>query len=257
MNTTLAEASILAGGVKEGVADLEGVEVVLCPPFPWLTAVAEILTYHPLRHLTLGAQNIHYKESGAYTGEVAASMIKGLVRYVILGHSERRRYFHETDKEINQKVKMALAASIRPIICVGELRKPEPSLLAQPDELTAAHLRATLDEISEVLFGISQSDLDQVVIAYEPVWAISSNTGATPATGLYANAVIAAIKTHLKTKIGSSADAIPVLYGGSVNAENAVEFIHQDMIHGFLVGGASLKVQSFVKICQEAHGFSV
>lgn len=245
MNTTLSEALILANGVKEGVAALPDVSVVLCPPFPWLVAVAEALHRHPAKHIHLGAQNLFWKAEGAYTGEVGAPMLAGLVQYAIVGHSERRRHFHETDQEIVAKAKLALAHKIVPIICIGELKKPTAAVLADPSELNAATLRQPLHELAAVANGLTHEELEKVVIAYEPVWAISGNKDAVAATGLYANQVAEILLEHLPVPL-------PVLYGGSVTATNAREFLAQPHISGLLVGGASLKIGEFVKICRQA-----
>lgn len=242
MNTTLTEAAILASGVKEGIVSFPGVEVVLCPPFPWLTAVADAVHRRPAPNLSLGAQNISWQIEGAYTGEVSVKMLQGLVGYVIIGHSERRHYFHETDDEIVKKVKLALAHGIRPIVCVGELKKPAAAILADPTELTASQLRKPLAEVEALVDGLTSAERRQLIVAYEPVWAIGT---AEAATGYYANAVAEMLQEEAGFEL-------PILYGGSVKAGNAREFLHQSNISGLLVGGASLKISEFVKICQAA-----
>lgn len=251
MNTTLSEAIILANGVKAGVASLSGVDVVICPPSPWLVPVAEALQTHPVKHLSLGAQNIFWKESGAYTGEISAPMIKGLASYVILGHSERRKVFHESDQEISSKIKQALVCGIKPILCIGELRKPTTDILENPSDVTASQMKTLLAELEEDLEGMPQADAKHMVVAYEPVWAIGSGEAAT---GVYANHIMGLIRNHLAKHFGETGKHIPILYGGSANSDNAQEFLSQSEINGLLVGGASLKVDSFVAMCRVAQG---
>lgn len=251
MNTSLSEALILASGIKEGLADLAGVEVILCPPFPWLVSIVEVMQRHPISQLHLGAQNIFWKENGAYTGEVGAPMLKGLAEYVIIGHSERRRLFHETDQEIEAKIKLALAHGLRPILCIGESRRPTAEQLTDPSTLSEAHVRPVLHQLAMAIKGLSASELQRLIIAYEPVWAISTTVNAQTANGHYANQVATMIQAELR-RCTKTAEAVPVLYGGSVNPDNAAEFIHQPELHGLLVGGASLKAASFLSICRQA-----
>ncbi len=256
MNTTLAEAMVLASGVKEGLIGLEGCQVILCPPSPWLVVVGEIIQKHRLANLSLGSQNIFWKEGGAVTGEVAAAMLKGIAQYVIIGHSERRKYFHESDIEINQKIRLALASGLKPIVCIGEERRPSAELLAKPEvesEQLVTHLNQPLRELRQAIHGLSDDQIGQLTIAYEPIWAISSNKAAAPATGFYANAVAEVIKEKLirSRQLADGEGPVPVLYGGSVVAANAAEFSKQPAIDGLLVGGASLKVKEFLGICRQ------
>jgi triosephosphate isomerase len=232
MNTTLTEALILAGGIKEGLGagQLTGIDVVICPPFPWIVSVAEALRHHPQPHLTVGAQNLFWKDAGAYTGEVAAPMLAGLAHYAILGHSERRRHFHETDQEIAEKVKLAIDHKIKPIICVGEKKK-------------GANKEA-INQLEAVLAKLTKDEREAIVVAYEPVWAISGN-GGEASTGLYAQNMAEKIRELLS-------DETPILYGGSVDSANAREFLSQRDIDGVLVGGASLKTKEFLGICRAA-----
>lgn len=249
MHTTLAEAMILANGVKEGAAELNGIDIVLCPPFPWLVPLAELIHSQRISSLHLGAQNIFWSVAGAYTGEVSAAMLKGLVTYVIIGHSERRRVFQETDAEIVKKVQLALEYDLIPIVCIGEQRRPSRAVLDEPAELTVSQLQQPLNELKALLRGLSAKERGQLVIAYEPIWAISTTPGAQAATGLYANEVATRFRELLPH--GAS-----VLYGGSVDANNASEFLHQPNLHGALVGGSSLKIQTFLAICRLAMGSS-
>lgn len=249
MHTTLAEASVLANGVKEGAAELNGLDIVLCPPFPWLVPIAELLHHHRVPIVHIGAQNIFWQAEGAYTGEVSAAMLKGLVTHVIIGHSDRRRVFHETDQEIVKKVKLALESAIIPIVCIGELRKPKRSILDDPSQLSIEALQQPLTEIKALLRGLNSGERGQLIIAYEPVWAISTTSGAEAATGLYANEVAGYFRELLPYRS-------PILYGGSVDAKNAGQFLHQANLHGVLVGGSSLKIQTFLAICRQAMASS-
>lgn len=249
MNTTLAEATILANGVKEGVRHLTNVDVVIFPPFPWLVPVAEALQQHSTKHLAIGAQNLYWQESGAYTGEVSARMLKGIVDYVIIGHSERRKHFHEQDDEIDLKVKQAVAAGLTPILCIGEQKKPSAAVLARPADVTATHMKTILQSLEENVAGLTTANVKNLIVAYEPVWAIGSGVAAT---GIYANHVTGLIRNRLAKLFGAAGKQIPVLYGGSANADNAKEFLVQPEIDGLLVGGASLKIDAFVSMCKQA-----
>lgn len=245
MNTTLSEAIILAEGIKEGLSthQVAGIDVVLCPPFPWIVPVAEALSRHRLAHLKVGAQDVSWQEEGTYTGEVSAPMLKGLVDYVIVGHSERRQHFHETDQEVLAKVRLAIKFGLKPILCVGEL-KP-------------GSIRLAIEQLEAVIKHLTKAEREELVVAYEPVWAISkgkshadavgSSQAEQPvsASGLSAQSVANQLRQLLPT-------STPILYGGSVSAENAREFLTQPDIDGVLVGGASLKVSQFIAICRSA-----
>lgn len=246
MNTSLTEALVLVNGVKEGVMNLPDIRVVVCPPFPWLVPVAEAVYRRPAKNLFLGAQNIFWQEEGAYTGEVSPAMLQGLVSYVIIGHSERRHHFHETDAAIARKVKLAFAHGLQPILCVGELKKPTAEMMADPSDLTASQVRQPLQELEAVLDALAPAEREKLVVAYEPAWAISGGkSNSVAASGHYANKVAELL-------IDIAGFDIPVLYGGSVKPDNAREFLHQESIQGLLVGGASLQINSFVSICKAA-----
>jgi triosephosphate isomerase len=235
---TVAEAIDLVRELRRGLIDAEGVEVVLCPPFVALAPVAELLKPSDIG---LGAQNMFWEDQGAYTGEVSPLMLKDLVQYVILGHSERRQYFGETDEGVNRKVKAALKHGLKPIVCIGEnLAENEAG---RTNEVVERQLRGALQDISaEQARGL--------VIAYEPVWAIGTGK---PATGAGANAVIGlTIRGVLANLYGEDvAQAVRIQYGGSVNPKNIAEFMTQPDIDGALVGGASLKAPDFIAIVQE------
>ncbi len=239
MNTNLPEAMILAGGIKDAVADIHGVKVVICPPAPWIYPIAD--SWHRAsKQLFLGAQNIHWEKEGPFTGEISAWMVKNLVKYVIIGHSERRFHFRETDELINDKVIAALEVGLRPILCVGEWSKDDAK------NLMTKQLLKGLERVGE-------EKIKRVVIAYEPVWAISKGGAFRAATGEYVAERINIIREKIKEKYSRDiADDMTILYGGSVNRANIEEFISQDGIDGALVGAASLKLREFVEICRLA-----
>jgi triosephosphate isomerase (TIM) len=239
MYKTVAEARHLVSEMVPGLQAVKGVEKVLCPPFTNLMAVAALLEGSDIG---LGAQNMHWESAGAYTGEISPTMVVELCRYVILGHSERRTYFGETDATVNRRLQAAIAHSLIPIVCVGEtLNEYEANLTAE-----VVHRQVKLG-----LAGVDLSAASTIVIAYEPVWAIGTGKAAT---GTGANAVVADVIRPALTELFSTtlAQDIRVLYGGSVKADNAAEFFAQPDIDGALVGGASLKVAEFIAIAQAA-----
>jgi triosephosphate isomerase (TIM) len=239
MNKTVEQARLLVAEMLPGLQAEPSVERVLCPPFPALMALAAQLTG---TGIGLGAQNMYWEASGAYTGEVAPAMVKEFCEYVILGHSERRTYFGETDATVNRKVKAALANQLIPIVCIGEtLAENEAS---QTSEVV---IRQVLEGLKE----LTEEQARKIVIAYEPVWAIGTGRAAT-APG--ANSVLSDyIRPALISLFGSDvAQGTRILYGGSVTGSNAAEFFGQPDIDGALVGGASLKPADFVKIVQAA-----
>jgi triosephosphate isomerase len=250
MFMTVAEARHLVSELVPGLQAIEAVEKVLCPPFTDLLAVKALLEGTTIG---LGAQNMYWESSGAYTGEVSPPMIAELCQYVILGHSERRAYFGETDETVNRKVQAALAHGLTPIVCVGETLEENES--GRTAEVISRQIREGLSPSGHRL-GLSADVTDgeeasPLVIAYEPVWAIGTGRAAT-AEG--ANAVVAeVIRPGLSELMGDSISrATRVLYGGSVKASNAAEFFSQPEIDGALVGGASLKAAEFIAIVQAA-----
>ncbi len=241
MNKTIEQARLLVSELVPGLQAVNGVEQVLCPPFTDLLAISAMLAG---TEIGLGAQNMHWEASGAFTGEVSPQMVAELCRYVILGHSERRTYFGETDATVNRKVLAALAAGLIPIFCVGEtLAENEAGQTAQ----------VVTRQVKAGLQGVTAEQASGIVIAYEPVWAIGTGRAAT-AGG--ANKVISdTIRGPLDELYGTSvAQAVRVLYGGSVTAANAAEFFGQPDIDGALVGGASLKPAEFINIVAAAAG---
>ena len=234
MNKTPAEAAELVKALVPLVADAEA-EVVVCPPFVCLEAVRKVIEG---TNIKLGAQNVHFEKSGAFTGEISADMLLAMgVEYVIIGHSERRQYFGETVCTVNKRARAALAAGLKPIICVGEsLAERENGIT---DELVGMQTKLALKEIDA-------AQLEQLVIAYEPIWAIG--TGKT-ATAQEANATIGAIRKAIAQVYGEdAAQKVRIQYGGSMNPKNASELMAQSEIDGGLIGGASLKAEDFSKV---------
>jgi len=238
MNMTYQDGLALVSEITNMVADEASgaVEVVICPPFPFLHSISKLLTEGGNIHL--GAQNCHQKESGAYTGEISARQLQSVgVEYVILGHSERRQYFHEDDELLSQKLKAALAAGLKPIFCVGE------SLETREADETFSYIEK---QLQDGLFHLSNEEFAQVTIAYEPIWAIG--TGKT-ATSAQAQEVHAFIREQVaRAYNAAAAQNTTILYGGSANAQNARELFSQPDVDGGLIGGASLKSRDFTEI---------
>ena len=235
MNTTVSEAVKLVGEMRPLLDPINNVEKVVCPPFVSLTAVRDILKGSSVK---LGAQNMYFEEKGAYTGEVSPLMLAGLCEYVILGHSERRQYFGETNEIINKKVRAALKAGLKPILCVGE------SLAQYEAGKTEA---VVTDHVTGSLKDIPASA--NLVIAYEPVWAIGTGKAATSEQ---ANKIIGIVRKIVAKLYGDGfARNLRILYGGSVTADNIAELMGQPEIDGGLVGGASLKVDVFTSIVKQ------
>ena len=232
MNTTVAEAVALAAAVRDGAASASGVELVLCPPFVSLAAVSDAVKGSAVK---VGAQNMHFEDSGAFTGEVSPGMLQGLCDYVIVGHSERRQMFAETDETVNNKVKAAQAAGLKPIMCVGETLEEREA--GKASDIISGQVRAGLEGIT---------DTSGLIVAYEPIWAIGTGRSATPETA--AEIMGGAILETLRSLFPASADNISLLYGGSMNAGNAGDYAAQSCIHGGLVGGAALQAESFLQV---------
>jgi triosephosphate isomerase len=238
MHKTIGEAVELAAEVKRGLAEVEGVDVLLCPPFTALKSVGDLLRYSNVK---LGAQNMHWVESGAYTGEISPLMLRDLgCEYVILGHSERRTHFGERDENVNRKAKAALAAKLCPVVCVGETLEQRDQ--GKAEAVVREQVQRSLDGLGDALL--------KTVIAYEPVWAIG--TGQTATTD-QAQAAQSFIRKRIREMAGDAVgQAIRIQYGGSVKPSNAAELFGQHDVDGGLIGGASLVADSFVKIVQAA-----
>jgi triosephosphate isomerase (TIM) len=239
MNKNIAETRELLSAMQNGLNEVSGVEKVVCPPFISLAVAAEMLAGS---EIGLGAQNLYWEEKGAFTGEVAPAMVKELCNYVILGHSERRAYFGETDETVNKRLLAAQKFDLTPIICVGET-------LAQYEANKTRDVVSSQTRLG--LTGVAADFAPRIVVAYEPVWAIGTGKAST---GEAANTVI---KDFIRATISElygeeTAQAVRVLYGGSVTGANAAEFFSQPDIDGALVGGASLKVEEFLAIAKAA-----
>lgn len=238
MYKTAAEAETFVKEILPGLKSVNQVERVLCPPFTALPKLSELLSGSGIG---LGAQNLHWENSGAYTGELSPQMIKEFCQYVIIGHSERRAYFGETDESVNKKIKSALSEGLIPIVCVGETL--EENEANQTQEVITRQVMKGLE-------GLTVEQASKIVIAYEPVWAIGTGKAAS---GAGANMVVGVmIRPIIEKMFGKDiASNVRVLYGGSVKPDNAAEFFNQPDIDGALVGGASLK-PDFVKIVEIA-----
>lgn len=240
MYKTVDESIELINGLKPLTSNLKpNVEVIICPPFTSLVVAAGLLKDSPIK---LGAQNMSEHDEGAFTGEVSWKMLKSAgCEYVILGHSERRQYFGETNDLINKKAKKALAGGLKPIICVGEKLEEREQGITQ--QIVSAQVKG-------VLAGLSADDLKRVIIAYEPVWAIGTGKNATPVQAQEVHQHIRKLVAQLYT--WSIAEALVIQYGGSVKPDNAADLLAQDDIDGALVGGACLKADSFASIIGSA-----
>lgn len=239
LNKTATEAHRLVSDLIPRLRTIQGVEKLLCPPFTALMAVSRLIKDNDIR---LGAQNMHWEEKGAFTGEISAAMLAEFCQYVILGHSERRKYFGETNETVNRKLRAALSGGLVPLVCVGETL----------DENQAGMAAGVVSlQVREALHGLDISGPSQLVIAYEPVWAIGTGRAAT---GEGANTIVRnVIRPTLAGMLGDAlAQGIRVLYGGSVDANNAAEFFGQPEIDGALVGGASLDAEVFARITESA-----
>ena len=240
LNKSNSEARQLANQVKIRSTDIKNVDIILCPPFTALTVVHEVVKG---TSIGLGAQNMYWEKSGAFTGEINAEMIKSTgAGYVIIGHSERRQYFGETDETVNMKIKAALKEVLIPIVCVGE------SLDHRESGITAQIIET---QVNGALSGLSALQMADIIIAYEPVWAIGTGKTATPEQ---AQEVHAQIRSLVNKQFGDDVSSnVRIQYGGSVKEENAEILLSQPDIDGALVGGACLRAETFLPIIQAAE----
>lgn len=236
MNKTLPEAKALAAAIVSGCNEDNTVTKIFFPPFPFIQSVAEIT--EGKNHFFVGAQNCYHLEAGAYTGEVsAAALVSCGAKYVLVGHSERRTYFHETSEELRQKIELALKHKLTPVYCVGEKLNERKS---------SGYFHAVKKQIEEVLFHLTNEQVKNTVLAYEPVWAIGTGETATPGQ---AQEMHAFIRLAVAEKFGREiAGQTSILYGGSCNAANAKELFSCADVDGGLIGGASLKAEEFLTI---------
>lgn len=239
MNKTAAEARDLVSKMLTPLSEIANVEKVVCPPFMAIAAVSESLRGSSIG---LGAQNLHWEEKGAFTGEVAPNMIKEFCNYVIIGHSERRTYFGETDQTVNKKLHTALKFDLIPIVCIGETLDQYESGLTS--EVVSRQIKLGFADIDS-------ANATRIVVAYEPVWAIGTGKASSGENAEYVHGKV--IRPALSELFGEkNAAAMRILYGGSVTAANAAEFFSQADIDGALVGGASLKPEEFIAITKAA-----
>ena len=238
MNKTSTEAKALILELKDGLEKITNVEIVVCPPFISVPAVSNLLE---ASSIGVGTQNVHWEDNGAYTGEISAPMVKEFANYVIIGHSERRTYFGETDETVNLRLKAALKAGLIPIVCVGETLEENEA---------GKTFNIVSNQIRNGFTGITESEMKSVVVAYEPVWAIGTGKACDAET---ANEVILkTIREPIQTMFGADVSSeLRILYGGSVKGSNAKEYFSQPDIDGALVGGASLK-PDFIDIAKAA-----
>ena len=240
MSKTVAEALALVHDIKLDISACKGVEVVVCPPFTALQAVGAAISG---TDIGLGAQNMHWESNGAYTGEISANMLRSIYcHYVILGHSERRSYFGETDEIVNKKTKAALASHLIPIVCIGETLEERQS---------EKHKTVVKTQLEGSLAGISAEDIKRIVVAYEPVWAIGTGEVASPEQAQDMHAFIRLVLAEIAN--AEIASGVRIQYGGSMKPSNAAELLSQPDIDGGLIGGAALDARSFVELIRIAQ----
>jgi len=241
LNKTIPEAIELVNGLKRELDGIEEVDILVCPVFTALSEVADALSESNIK---LGAQDLHWEETGAFTGEVSATMLKDAgCQYVIIGHSERRQYFGETNETVNKKLKAALAGGLLPIMCCGEIKEERETNKTE---------EVVKDHVVNGLKGISAEDVLKITIAYEPVWAIGTGLTATPEQAQEVHKFIRGLLKELYNE--DTAQAVRIQYGGSMKPENVKDLVSQPDIDGGLIGGASLKVDSFSQIVKNSLG---
>ncbi len=240
MNKTIGEAIELANGLKRELYKVEDIDIVICTPFTALAEVAEVTINS---NVNLGGQNLFWEAKGAYTGEVSAGMLKDAgCKYVVIGHSERRKYFGETNETVNKKIRAALDAGLLPIVCVGEVLEERES---------GKTFDVVGDHIENSLKGLSKDDIAKIILAYEPVWAIGTGKTATPEQAEEVHKFIRGLLVKLYDK--DIAEDVRIQYGGSVTPDNVEGLMSKENIDGALVGGASLKIESFSQIVKKSN----
>jgi len=237
--STLEEAKRLFNSVKRGVKNIKNVEVVICPPFVYLSSIK-----YQVSRIKLGAQDCFYEQKGAFTGEISPLMLKNLgCQYVIVGHSERRKYFNETDEMINKKIKATIITKLKPIFCIGETLK---------ERERGEMYNVLRSQIEKGLQKIPKKEIKNIVVVYEPVWAIGSGKPCSPDTTMSVSLFIRKILTKIYSP--SISKNLRIIYGGSVNSKNASSSVVEARIDGLLVGGASLDSQEFINIVRKVSG---
>lgn len=233
---TLAKAKKLFSAVKKGAGNSKNVKVVICPPFPYIAPLSGIANAQPKSKIIFGAQDCFWQAKGAFTGEVSTAMLKSIkVKYVIIGHSERRHLLNETNEIINKKLLATIGAKLIPILCVGETEYEKKS--GKTKHVLKKQIDAGLKDVSK--------QNSKLILAYEPVWAIG--TGKHP-TSEYVRSISILLNRELKNIFGKQTNKIPIIYGGSVNSKNGLTYIEKAKMQGLLVGNASLKAKEFIKI---------
>ncbi len=235
---TLAEAESLFGSIRKGVKNIKNVETVICPPFVYLFNLKKAID-----NLKLGAQDCFWEKAGAFTGEISPTMLKDLgCRYVILSHSEREKYFSETDEMTNKKIKAAILAKLDPIFCIGETEKEKERGETQ---------NVLKKQIEKGLKGISEKEMENIILAYEPVWAIGTGNPCQPKDVRKITFLIRKIVSKIYSN--KTSNNLKILYGGSVNSENVKDYLVKNSVNGFIIGGASLNSKEFIKIIKEIN----
>ncbi len=243
---TQKEVEHLLSSLKRDIKESAKAEVIICPPFIYLSQVKD-------KGFTVGAQNCFWEDKGPYTGEVSPSMLKDLgCEYVIVGHSERKKYFQETDEKINKKLKAVLKNRLKPILCVGEEARDAFNSEGRPVNEMSLIIG---EQTEKALINVPQAKMKEIVIAYEPIWAISSNTGIPCLPDDAMKAALFIRKTLTKLYSRTIAEKAKIIYGGSVNSQNAMDYIKEARMDGVLVGSASLNASEFAKIVEKVKGF--
>lgn len=249
MHTTLAEAEILSRRIREQAERVDDLEIVILPPVIWLPTLAESLHHRP-RTLHFGVQNFYPQAEGDFTGEIGTAMLTHLARYALVGHSERRALFGESDEFVNEKVHAAFRAGLSPILCVGELERVMLKKRGRGRPTRLAKQSDVLRQLTSALQGVSQAHAERLIVCYEPLWAVGTGTNVPPDE---AEAVIATIRSVLLKLLGAPVAArIRTIYGGSVTAQTVSDYLEQPTIDGVLVGKASLEAKTFVPIIEAA-----
>ena len=253
MNLALSDALVLSGQISKYAESFKNIDVVLAPSSIYMYPIKEHLKNKPT-NFHLAGQDIFYEQHGAFTGEISTKMIRPFCSYSIVGHSERRKYFGETDEIINRKIKSLILNKMKAIVCVGEKERYHLEDHFDYEVKRMSSPGGILESVEKVLAGLKSEDLDNVIIAYEPIWAIGTGNCAS---GAYASSVCYIIKSFLTKKYSQNADKIKIVYGGSVDGKAAEEYIVQPNIDGFLVGTASLSAKEFKEICRVTSEKSV
>ena len=249
--TTQKEAEHLFGSVEKEVRKIKEAEIVICPPFVWLSFFRSLASFRSkASKIQLGAQDCFWEEKGAYTSQISPLMLKNLgCQYVIIGHSERRKYFQENDEIINRKIKTALKTRLRPILCLGEEVRDTFNSQGQP--LNEMSLKVG-EQLEKDLTGISAAKIREIIIAYEPIWAIGTGVPCSPDEAMKAALFIRKTLTKFYNRL--IAEKVKILYGGSVTSQNAADYVEGAGMNGLLVGNASLNATEFVKIVEKVIG---